>query len=443
MELFEYQKKAANDGYLMPNHCLLCDCGIGKSVIELSIIRFRLLQEEIKNCLIIAPLSILWTAWESDIHKFYPDLQYSVMWHKDMTKRKLLLPDKGLCIINYDAVNKCFPELTWKNFDMIVLDESTKIKNTSKVCKRILALGRHAKFKTIMTATPGYKPEHYWSQMTFIGNTTKSKSEFLLDYCYRIPMGGNMSRYEPKANAIELMKPLLSINTIRLAKRDCLDLPEKTFIVREVMFDMKTYRQMIRDCVIEYEGETIMCEFPITLRQKLRQMADGVLYGEKHYRFHKAKLDELDHLINMIPGQIIIWTNYTLDAEEISKKYNTLTFNGQTTDKSKSYDDFNSGKNRIIVCHPMSAGHGITWVNCNVQIYYNLPDSLELFLQSQDRTHRIGQKNPCTYYILKAKGTVDEIVWNNLQCNRDFQQELLDYAREAFRVAKVTNGNVD
>lgn len=408
------------------------------TAIELAVINHRL-GRKIKRCLIAAPKSILWTAWEDDIQKFYPNLRSEIFWHQDMKKRKALIDnfDGDIGIINYEGFFKCYTNLVDAGFDMLVLDESTRIKNhSSGMSKMILAFGATIKYITLMTATPGWIPEHYYTQLILMDVLKGTFKQFRNYFCYSYKMG-SIPVWEPKTEKMSELRNLLHENAIRLSKDECLDLPEKTFSVREIFLPAtarKQYKTMLEDNVLTLNNDLIIADFPGVLRNKLRQMADGIIYnGNRTHRIHDEKMKELDNLIHITEGQIIIWANYTADVKRIAEKYNALTLYGETKDKNKSINDFKNGKNRIIVCHPASASHGITWTNCNVAIYYNLPDSLEYFLQSQDRIHRIGQDYPCTYYILKAKQTVDDIVWRNLSKREDFQSDLLDYAKTNFK----------
>lgn len=434
MELFDYQKKAANTAYSYGDHILLCECGTGKTVIELSIIRHRLRVGEIKNCLIVAPLSILWTSWESDINKFYPELLRSILWAKTPAARKKLIESFSgqIAIINYEALHAYAGSLP--KFDMVVLDESTRIRgHASKLFKTCMRLASEAKYRSIMTATPGHIPEHYWSQLTFVGTLSLKFSTFQQHFCYPIPLGETgLVKWKPKSETMPELKAIISSRAVRLTKAECLSLPDKSFIVREIHIPpagMDIYKTMRDDSVVTYEGDVVMAQYPGVLSNKLRQLASGVLYSHetgKRYRVHDAKLKELDEIMDSTDEQVIVWANYQEDVEELARRYDALTYYGRTYDKMAVHNEFVSGKKKVIICHPASAAHGITWVNCHIQVFYSLPH-LELFLQAQDRVHRIGQKNPCVYYILNAVKTVDEIAWKALQQNRDFQEDLITF----------------
>jgi len=62
----------------------------------------------------------------------------------------------------------------------------------------------------------------------------------------------------------------------------------------------------------------------------------------------------------------------------------------------------------VIVAQTVIAQFGLTWTRASTAIFYSQSFSVEEMLQAQDRIHRIGQTNPCTYYYLTIKGSVDE-----------------------------------
>ncbi len=72
---------------------------------------------------------------------------------------------------------------------------------------------------------------------------------------------------------------------------------------------------------------------------------------------------------------------------------------------------FQNGDIQRLICQPMAAGHGITLTKAHYAVYYSLGFSYELFKQSKDRIHRLGQDQPCTYFMLLAEDTVDEAAY--------------------------------
>ena len=63
---------------------------------------------------------------------------------------------------------------------------------------------------------------------------------------------------------------------------------------------------------------------------------------------------------------------------------------------------------RFFLGNTQTGGYGITLTEAKTVIYYSNNYDLEKRLQSEDRAHRIGQKNSVTYLDLVCKDTVDE-----------------------------------
>ena len=78
----------------------------------------------------------------------------------------------------------------------------------------------------------------------------------------------------------------------------------------------------------------------------------------------------------------------------------------------------------MLFTHPQLLGKGLTFTNCNYNIYYSLSFSYEDFKQSQDRIHRIGQTNKCTYIVLQMQNTIDEKIYSCLERKGNAVDEL-------------------
>ena len=58
-------------------------------------------------------------------------------------------------------------------------------------------------------------------------------------------------------------------------------------------------------------------------------------------------------------------------------------------------------------------------------IYYSNSYDLEIRLQSEDRAHRIGQKNAVTYIDLVSPDTIDEKVLGALRAKVNLAEQVL------------------
>ena len=107
-------------------------------------------------------------------------------------------------------------------------------------------------------------------------------------------------------------------------------------------------------------------------------------------------------VLEEIEGKAIIWAHYQRDIKKIikaiSKKYGPdsvvdyygLTPQDERQDNIRKFQ--NDPKCRFIIGTPQTGGYGITLTQANTVIYYSNGYDLEKRLQSEDRAHRIGQK---------------------------------------------------
>ena len=121
---------------------------------------------------------------------------------------------------------------------------------------------------------------------------------------------------------------------------------------------------------------------------------------------------------------IIIWCQFIHEIERLAEKFDGVGLTSKTKNRDDIIRQFKDGKIKLLFTHPQLLGKGLTFTNCNYNIYYSLSFSYEEFKQSQDRIHRIGQTNKCTYIILQAKNTIDEKIYSCLQKKGNAVDEL-------------------
>jgi SNF2 family DNA or RNA helicase len=80
---------------------------------------------------------------------------------------------------------------------------------------------------------------------------------------------------------------------------------------------------------------------------------------------------------------------------------------------------------KYLVANPKTGGYGLTLTASHTVVYYSNSYDLEIRLQSEDRTHRIGQNNKVTYVDFIAENTVDENIVKCLRSKIDIATEVL------------------
>jgi SWI/SNF-related matrix-associated actin-dependent regulator 1 of chromatin subfamily A len=94
-------------------------------------------------------------------------------------------------------------------------------------------------------------------------------------------------------------------------------------------------------------------------------------------------------------------------------------------------DDFQEGKYDFLVGNAQSGGLGLTLTRSHTTVYYSNTQSGEDRLQSEDRTHRHGQEEPCLYIDMIARKTVDVPIFASMLEKKDLDV----YVREKIRAA--------
>ena len=188
-----------------------------------------------------------------------------------------------------------------------------------------------------------------------------------------------------------------------------------------------------------------MVSAPAVITQMLRiqQVMSGHLKtddGEMRY-FKSNRMDALKEIMDEHDGKAIIWSRFRHDIVEITNMLNkeygegcAAAYYGDTSDeeRNKIVKDFQQGSNlRFFVGNPATAGYGLTLTEANLVVYYANDFNLETRIQSEDRAHRIGQKNNVTYIDLISEGTIDEKIVEALRNKIDIGAKVLgEQARE-------------
>ena len=222
-----------------------------------------------------------------------------------------------------------------------------------------------------------------------------------------------------------------------LKKEDCVDLPEKVFETRTFSMAKKQneyYADLIND-IKENINQWSKFEFTAKL-MKLREVTSGFVINKDQsitvFGGNKEKL--LDEVLSEIGNrQIIVWCQFQYEIDSLAEKFGGIGLTSKTKNRDDIIRQFKSGDIKLLFTHPKLIGKGLTFVKCSYCVYYSMSFSYEEFKQSQDRIHRIGQNNKCTYIILQAKDSIEERIYDCVQRKGNAVDEL--YLEMGMKVA--------
>jgi SNF2 family DNA or RNA helicase len=240
----------------------------------------------------------------------------------------------------------------------------------------------------------------------------------------------------------------------RVLKKDCLDLPEKTYTARYVEMtaeQSKMYEEIRRQAFTLLDGEMVSTPQVITQLLRLQQVLCGHLKTDDGVvrTFESKRLDALLEILEEHGGKAIIWSRFRHDINQIvsalKKEYGddvAASYYGDTDDdeRARIVKDFQNPSHplRFFVGNAATAGYGLTLTEANLVVYYSNSFDLEHRIQSEDRCHRIGQKNPVLYIDLITENTIDEKIVSSLRNKIDIGAKVLgEEARQWLTLTKT------
>lgn len=340
-----------------------------------------------------------------------------------------------------------------KHRTSLILDESSFIKNPSSqrtkacfklrnYCKRVLLLNGTPMSNSVLDLFPQSKI----MSVGILG--IRTKTDFKATYC---KMGGPDGKFIVGAKNIEQLQSKMKPYVLRRKKEDCLDLPEKVFFPIPLALPdnvWKTYIQMQEEAIVALGEMLTMAPQAIVRITRLAQITSGILGGLAEVDEYGNPLTEertqkviwegkADYTYQFLREQyeindkfrVIIWGRFRPEREILKQKLDVLgvpvfqIYGGvSNSERTRAVEEFSIGKDRpaILLAQQQSGGFGLNLVTAHNNIYMSNTRSLMDRLQSEDRTHRQGQRHDVNYWDLIATGprgqrTIDHIIYDGLR----------------------------
>jgi len=451
-EPYAHQRKALELGYDKSFFAYFMDMGTGKSKVLLDNIGILYARGEISCACIIAPKSVYLNWFYNELEKHLSaDIALDVLcWNPSKSAQQeglrlnFMNPQQDklkLLFMNVEALStkrgadflhsvaKLYPDM------LLAVDESTTIKSrTAARTKALTRIAKGVKYKRILTGSPiTQSPLDLFSQCEFLAKGCLQQASywgFLNRYAkvQRRTLGAHSFQQVTGYQNLDELNSIIQPFSYRVRKEECLDLPDKVYMRREVDF---TPEQKVAYNTMKKAAMTFLAEGQVTastvLSQMLRmqQICSGYVKTDEGVlvELPTNKIKALMSAIEETDGKMIIWCNFTHDlkrvAAELEKAYGADSyrlFYGETPTEERSaiVAQFQEPESplRFFVGQPRSGGYGLTLTEAKTVIYYSNGFDLEVRLQSEDRAHRIGQTNKVTYIDIVVNQSVDDkILW--------------------------------
>ena len=459
---YKHQLTALEKSWNKETFAYFMEMGTGKTKVLIDNMAMLYDKGKIDGALIIAPKGVMGTWYNQELPTHLPKHidKVAVMWQANINNKQfeklksVMAPGHELQILVMNV--EAFSTDKGKNFAMdfliahnalVAIDESTTIKNPkAKRTKNILVLSHIAKYRRIMTGSPVTKnPLDLYSQCEFLD---PSHLDCVSYYSFRnryaemktLHISGRSIQVVSHFKNLGELSDQLQTFSYRVLKEDCLDLPDKIYMKREIELtpqQQKLYKQMKQEALATLNGKTVTTMTALTQLMRLHQITcghfsadDGTIQNIKNNR-----LSELLEIIEEVEGKAIIWAHYQHDIQTIvkaiEKKYgpgSVVHYYGKTLpdQRTKAIKNFKEKEEcRFFVGTPQTGGYGLTLVTANTVIYYSNGYDLEKRMQSEDRAHRIGQKGKVTYIDIIANDTVDNKIVKSLRKKINIASEVM------------------
>lgn len=479
--LYPFQRKAVdfiigNDG----RACLFDEMGLGKTITATTALLEMIRRKKASRALIVAPNAVV-EQWRGElVEKF--NLTPTLVTSKSSLKERAALYNSPLVILNYELLRTDLELILQKNFDSVILDEVTRVKNmdtqTSEAAKKLIVRNVIA-----LTGTP---LENHLGELYNIVNIVRPgffgryNEDFLAGYTLKVSgQGWQASRPIINPETLPRLRRELRRISIRRTKTQVLkQLPALT--IQYVYTEPARNQKMIYDVLQESLSETILEEYaystsndeganPFTanrmrlytllreacadismiagyLRRKQRENTKDAIALRESPIFRRlirivarlepenAKLVELKELVKDLTEQghkLVIFSQFVpivnlIQDELTNEGITTIVYHGQLSedDRNQHLRDFIQRSEPRVLASTDAGQFGLNLQVADVVVNYDLPWNPARLQQRIARLHRIGQTNKVLAVNFVVKGTVEEHVRDVLERKRRLFREV-------------------
>lgn len=403
---FPYQFEGVAFLYPRQAAVLADEMGLGKTMQAITAIRLLLRRGQARNVLLICPKPLV-TNWQREFAAWAPEVPLMVI-EGDQAKRhwRWRLPDVPLRIANYELLLRDREPLLQQHFDLVVLDESQRIKNrASSTSEVVRAIPRRRNWA--LTGTP-----------------VENSAEDLLGIFEFLAPGFLSPEMKPRAIGRSIGDYVLRRTKDQVLK----ELPPK--LIHDEPLDLaaeqrESYRLAEEEGVVRLTelgySATIQHVFELVLRLKQICNFDPATGASSKLERLEADLEE----IAQSGRKAIVFSQWVGTLRRLAKhleRFGPLEYHGKIPSSRRDavIQKFREdGKRHVLL---MSYGAGGVGLNLQFVNYVFLFDrwwNPAVEDQAINRAHRIGVDGPVTVTRFLMLDTIEERIDRVLQEKRE------------------------
>lgn len=437
IDLYPHQQKAL-DLTTAHNRCAYyLDMGLGKTFVGSE----KMLALHSRLNLLICQCSKV-PDWIEHFQKYYApnyvfDLTKPKVFKEFLEETTYKTGPMVYGVINYELTFRRKVLKSLSNFTLM-LDESSLIQNETAKRSNFI-LGLNPSNVILLSGTPtGGKYEKLWSQCRLLGWNI-SKYLFWKQYVATEWVENDgfwrkvITGYK---NVDRLKKKLADHGAVFMTTDEAgISLPTKNLIQVKtkpspLYWKFKKDRVVCLDTVNLGEFELDADFFGSNEHVQRELVGDTGLTNRLYQRqlcglYNPFRYEAFRDLVNSTDDRLIVFYNFTEEMERMRGIVEAM--NRPISVQSGEIKDltaYNHKSDSVTFVQYEAGARGGNFQKANKIIYFSLPESWELWEQSQKRIHRIGQDRPCFYYLLICPGTVEMNILATLEMRKDYNDEL-------------------
>jgi SNF2 family DNA or RNA helicase len=439
---FDHQRATSEFLTLNPRCYVFNEAGTGKTGAAAWAADYLMTQGKVKRVLVVCPVSIMETAWRSDLFKTVMHRTVAIAQGSRTQRQEIIAKGYEFVIINFDGVKVVSEELMNGGFDLIIVDEANAVKNVATDrWKYLAALLKPNTRLWLMTGTPASQsPVDAYGLAKLVNPDAVPK--FFGAFRDKVMLKLTQYKWVPKQDSQQTVYNVLQ-PAIRFTKAECLDLPDLLYSSRDVPLtpqQVKYYEMLRKQMMAVAAGSEITAVNAAAMLNKLLQVSQGAVYTDDGsvVEFDVSnRVAALMEVIESTDNKILIFVPYrhTLDMLRdvlVKAGYSVEAIQGgmPPSQRAEIIKQFQTEDNpRILLLSPQATAHGITLTKADQVVWWGPVSSTEIYLQANSRAHRAGQVNHVTVTHLQGS-PVERRMYTMLQSNIDLHQGLVDLYKQ-------------
>ena len=432
------------------------DMGMGKTASFIWAAAYLSQLGLVNRILVVCPKVVMRAAWMHELAMLLPYDTVAILDGSAAARKRKMDKHAKWDIVNYDGVEVLHEQLALRDYDLIIVDESTMIKNPStKRWQHLDKVTSRSQRVWLLTASPTPQgPMDAFGQLRLLSPESVPRDYYAFrNMVMRMGRPGFETRsgkkvppeWVAKDDANDILKRFF-IPALRLDKRDwAKDLPPVCDMYLEVPLSTEQDAALtaLKKQVIKLAVESE--EVAGAIINKIYQISSGCVYthddtgvrGVVEYDMH-PKVDAVIELIEeakarhvggFVGGKTLIYVSHRHVCDYLTRclesKYRVGKVVGGSSDRSDILRAFETtDEYEVIVAVSSAMSHGVTAIAANTMIWFTPAPSTEVFIQAGERTDRIGQKQDGRRYYLFSSA-VERERHEHLQRGTAVQNEML------------------